>query len=181
MSPDDPVMIRLPKSAIKYLKAGDTIDATFEKAKDGKYWVIQMFMFVLSSDINLESKFTVSFYSGLDSGTEKLDENKLYWTKRGGAEEIFNGLRLSDSDETGSEEKLSKKVKDIRSTAEYQNKKEILLRMPPPEDRLFPEEMFTDDWFAGRETDIGSDDEIGTMWNSIDDEESEDWPQLDYV
>jgi hypothetical protein len=163
---DDPVMIRLPRSAIWYLKAGDTIEATFEEAKDGKYLVMQMFMFVVFLlDMNLKEELMVYLYSGLDSGTEKLYKNRLHWTKRGGAEEIFDKLGLDNSDD---------EVNKMRSGADYQKRREEMLKTPPPEDRSFPEEIFTEEWFNSREMDIGSDDEIGTLWDETEEEGEEE-------
>lgn len=42
-SPDNPVKIRMSPSVLKYLRKGDTLDATYEKAQSGDYWSIQSF------------------------------------------------------------------------------------------------------------------------------------------
>jgi len=148
----DPVMIRVPKIVVEYLKPGDTIDAKFAKAKENKYLVIQMFI-------------------GLDSGTEKFDNHKLYWMT--GSDEKMDlgigGLGLSEKNEkqekTVPEKTLTEKVKEFRSSAGYKKRKAELMKKAPPEDHLFPEETYNEEWFAARETDIGSDDEVGmTAW-----------------
>jgi len=74
----------------------------------------------------------------------------------------------------GPKETYAEKLKAIRSTREYRERWDELLKTAPPADGLFPEETFTVEWFEKRETDIGSDDEIGAMWDTTSDGDGED-------
>jgi len=155
-SPDNPVKIRMSPSVLKYLRKGDTLDATYEKAQSGDYWSIQSF-------------------TGVDSGSEKFGENTLVWTPvKTGNQDDDGEDSASTTDDEEREPTYAEKVVAIRSAPEYQARQEELLKGAPlPPDPLFPEDLFTDEWFQKKEKDISSDDEeFGTMW--LDEGDSDD-------
>lgn len=161
--------IRLPISAIKYLRTGDSLDATYIKASDGDYSYVHMFTFVRFSRLDIMESNELS--SGLEAGTEKQEENALLWTK----------YDLTKSNGDGESSQMldidAEKAREFRSAKEYQDRKmELLNSGAPPTDGLFPEDIFTEEWFSSKENDICSDDEdfgeVHTYGSDLDDPES---------
>lgn len=146
--------IRLPIFAIKYLRTGDSIDATFLRAIDGNYCYVHMFTFVHSFELSVtESDYLCS---GLEAGTEKQEENALVWTRI-----KLNKANVGAGDSAGLLVNIdAEQARELRAVKEYQDRKmEQLNAGPPPKDMLFPEDMFTEEWFTSKENDICSDDE----------------------
>lgn len=113
--------------------------------------------------------------SGVDSGSEKFGENTLVWTPvKTGNQDDDGEDSASATDDEEREPTYAEKVVAIRSAPEYQARQEELLKGAPlPPDPLFPEDLFTDEWFQKKEKDISSDDEeFGTMW--LDEGDSDD-------